>query len=468
MKQENRYLPSTLLTLIQKCDYKRKDDLYCIVDLIYRKQITYKTELQKKYGFAQIHRNSFMKFIADPHNIKAGIDYLASNQFIIKNDFYKFGLTKGEGVAKAYKIADEYLGSKVSVLITDKNINLKIAKQKLEARKIKVKNLEFAKSKYYKNLKIDREAAINATIEKAKIDIKDLCLYMGLSINEEAILNIINCTNDYRLDRVLIITQEKGKELHNILHRLMVHQQQIYSISDGNLFFKRNETNGRLDTNLTSLPSYLRKFIQSDENLFNLDITNSQPYFLYTKLINETMIDKKELDYYGKLVVSGQLYEFLGAKYYEEFGREKNRGQIKKMLFGIFYSKVISYPKEKTFFTKFFPTIMDYINMVNNTLKHNDLAIAMQERESMTVLDIVMPKLKELNIKPYTIHDSFIITESELPIVKEIFLSTCIELFGIAPQLHTTRLVDEIVDEVEDFLDLELEYDDNNIFNLIY
>jgi hypothetical protein len=50
MKQENRYLPSTLLTLIQKCDYKRKDDLYCIVDLIYRKQITYKTELQKKYG----------------------------------------------------------------------------------------------------------------------------------------------------------------------------------------------------------------------------------------------------------------------------------------------------------------------------------------------------------------------------------------------------------------------------------
>ena len=36
----------------------------------------------------------------------------------------------------------------------------------------------------------------------------------------------------------------------------MLYNIRINAINDGFLFFKRNDTNGRLDSNLTSLPSF--------------------------------------------------------------------------------------------------------------------------------------------------------------------------------------------------------------------
>ena len=47
----NRYVPSALYGIIKTSDYPRKDNLYVIIDLIQRKEIYYKTDLQKKYGF---------------------------------------------------------------------------------------------------------------------------------------------------------------------------------------------------------------------------------------------------------------------------------------------------------------------------------------------------------------------------------------------------------------------------------
>ncbi|MFD2907430.1 hypothetical protein ACFSX9_01655 [Flavobacterium ardleyense] len=66
-----------------------------------------------------------------------------------------------------------------------------------------------------------------------------------------------------------------------------------------------------------------------------------------------------------------------------------------------------------------------------------------------------MVKLQELEIYPFTIHDSFIVSESELPIVKKIVLDSCIALFGVAPQLHKEALFEiEIEDKNDDYDDL--------------
>ncbi|MFD2908886.1 hypothetical protein ACFSX9_09065 [Flavobacterium ardleyense] len=95
---------------------------------------------------------------------------------------------------------------------------------------------------------------------------------------------------------------------------------------------------------------------------------------------------------------------------------------------------------------------MEYINLTN-CIENSTLAIQLQERESITVLDIITVKLQELEIYPFTIHDSFIVTESELPIVKTVVLDSCIALFGVAPQLHEEVLF-EIEDENDDYDDL--------------
>ena len=59
-------------------------------------------------------------------------------------------------------------------------------------------------------------------------------------------------------------------------------------------------------------------------------------------------------------------------------------------------------------------------------------------------------KLQKMDIYPFTIHDSFIVSENELPIVKSIVMDSCIELFGVGPQLHEEGLF-EIEDKKEDF-----------------
>lgn len=448
-KKENRYVTQPLLDFITQSDFKRKDDLYCILDTIYRRQTYFKTTLQKQYGYLPISSTIFLNLIGKKSNVVEAVKFLVDNNLIKQNSFFVYGVSP-----KSYKITSEFLGNKIAVEIEDKNINERIKKIRLDQRKHRVKNLEFAKTKYYKNFKIDGEGALNASEDVAKKEIRELCNRIGYNINSAAITDLIECKNNYISNRHFILTTPNGKELNHILHRLMVHQSQINSIKDGFLFFSRNKTNGRLDSNLTSLPSYLRKFIISEEKLINLDIKNSQPYFLYTKLINDKTIDKKELEFYGKLVVEGRLYEFLLNQIESKTDkiihsdRAVAREVMKKRLFKIFYSKTTSFTPFKDFFRELFPTIMNFIDETN-FVAHNTLAILLQERESHTILDIVMVKLQEIGINAFTIHDSFIITENELEVTKEIVLSTCIEMYGIAPALHQDQLID-IKDDSED------------------
>jgi hypothetical protein len=445
-KNEKRYIPQPLKELLQNTDYKRKDDLYVIIDLIYRKQVYFKNELQKQYGYAEIPRAAFLKTIPDPHNVKNGIDYLIDKGIIMRNDYFIYGQK-----AKGYKISQEYLGSKIFVEITCPKMNNRIKKEKLSIRKNRVQNLEYQKSKYYKTFKINTIEALQAAKDKAICDIRVMLLNIKYKLSNEQISDIIECTGDYVKNRNIIL-QSGGEQLHSILHRLMIHQQQIYAINDGWLYFRRNKTNGRLDTNLTSLPSYLRKYIISDDELVNIDIKNSQPYFLYTRLRNEPSVEKNEVEKYGQLAVSGQLYEYLCEKYKESTGRNKEREQMKKILFSIFYSKTTSYSSYKAFFRSIFPSIMDYID-VTNAIKHNTLAVAMQVMESHAILDIVMPACKEVGITPLTIHDSFLVSESEAQIVKEIFEDKFHQMFELVPALHYESLFDAVIDECEDDFD---------------
>lgn len=171
-KNEQRYVTQPILDYITKTDYKRKDDLYCIIDLIYRRQIYFKTELQRRYGYIEIPRSSFKKLIPSPNYVKEALDFLVDNGLIKRNDFYQYGTISK---AKGYKIMTKYLGSKVPVEITDSKINNRIKEIKLNNRKKRVKNLEFFKSKYYKNFKIDFDSAMSAITEKAIFEISELC-----------------------------------------------------------------------------------------------------------------------------------------------------------------------------------------------------------------------------------------------------------------------------------------------------
>lgn len=457
-KQFTRFVPQLVLQTIETLEYSRKDDLYCIIDMIYRKSQYYKTPLQKMYGYIEIPNKVFQTVIARPEYLSSALKFLKEEHIIDVNEHYSVG-----SFSKGYKINSDLLSKKMTVLIKDKNINKRIEKLEKEKRSWNEKKLEFSKSNYYKNFKIDYEAANAFILNQAQKELKLVCLNANIKCTEEDIKSIITCTGDYKKFRAQLMLL-KRKETNNILNRLINYQFKIMAIRDNYLYFKRNETNQRLDTNLTNLPSVLRQFIVSNETLYNIDFKNSQPYFLYCLLKHEIGFDKKELERYGKLVVEGNFYEYLAEEWRKETGDKIERVKVKSMLFKIFFSKVESFQKIKTFFGKLFPGIMEYINdanKVNNAIIANRLSTI----ESTTIISVIIPELGELGIKPFTIHDSFVCKESEVEKIIEVVKNRTMSMYGISPNLHVKTLVDDSNDsQVDDDFDFDgLINDINNL-----
>jgi hypothetical protein len=440
-KQYKRYIPTIAKKRLDKLDYPRKDNLYCILDLIYRKQVYFKTDLQKRYGYAEIAKAQFKELIPSSDYLQEDLNFLIELGIVMRNEFYRI-----KDQCKRYKIASEYLGKQVGILIEDNNINRRIKKQIQGYRRRKVKNLEFAKSGYFKTFKIDVAGGTKAILDNAIKELKELAEKQGLQPSDKQLTNIIECkANSVR--GLFQLNDLHRVEFDNILHKYMIHTMRLNSIADGYLFFKRNKTNDRLDSNLTSLPKFLRPFIISDERLVSIDIKNSQPYFLYTSILSNPDINTNELAEYGELVLAGTLYEYLIDKYKKLTYYERNRDQMKIMLCKILYSKRTSFGPYKKFFGSLFPSIMKYVN-ITNCFFNNTLAIELTKAESNAVLDVVMPHLESLDIRPFTIHDSFICKESEADAIEATLNSKMIELFGVAPKVKR-EYIDEIEEEGE-------------------
>ena len=452
--QFNRYVPIALKKALDKIDYPRKDNLYTIIDLIYRKEIYFKSELQKVYGYTEISLEQFKELLPTSNNLNDDINFLIDKGFIRRNDFYTIGIKP-----KSYKISSEYMGKSFPVKINNDNINKRIANQIARNKRLKVKRLEFVKSEYFKNFKIDVEGANKAILDNATNEINLLCKRLNYPLSTNQIHAIIQCDEscvDNRTELLLIA----GKEIKNILHRFMVSCMRISAIADGFLFFKRNKTNGRLDSNLTSLPSYLRPYIQSDEPLFNIDFKNSQPFFLYTLLKSQKDINPEELELYKQMVLSGQLYDALVLDFNKKHQKIWIREQMKNMMFKIFYSKTTSYLKYKNFFATWFPTIMAFINKTNS-IKNNVLAVKMQTLESHAVLDVIMPEMEKLGIKPFTIHDSFMCKQSQVNTIVSVVTQKMEEMFGVCPSLKVEEVNTQVQEdeEVWEMTDDYFEYD---------
>lgn len=446
-KQFTRFSTTLVKQELDKLEYKRKDDLYCIIDLIYRKQINYKTELQKIYGYVQLP-NSVISTLIRNNNIKPALDFLIENNIIDVNPHYYPGV-----FSKSYKINQSLLSKQVEIVIEDSFINKKIEVIEKNRKVFKETKLKFSQTNYYKNFKIDYDAAYRFIFKQAANEIKVFCFNKGIILSDEEINDIIDCKRAWKSNRGKLLLH--GKELHNILHRFTNNHFKILCIKNGYLYFKRNDTNGRLDTNLTNLPTELRQFLISDETLYNIDIKNSQPFFFYALLKEEKAISNEELERYGQLVTNGTFYEYLATEYYNQFGKVRTRKQMKAYLFKIFFSKPTSFTKIKKFFGFLFPQIMEYIDR-NNEKDNSTIANKLTRVESQTIISEILPKLGELNIKPFTIHDSFVCKETEVRTIIEIFNDTILSKYEITPSLHVKTLLEDSIDNLE----IEEEFED--------
>lgn len=248
-------------------------------------------------------------------------------------------------------------------------------------------------------------------------------------------------------------------------------------------YFKRNKTNGRLDTNLTNLKSDLRQFIKGD--YVSIDLKNSQPLLLGILIDNiiykrdtlccylkESNLKKtfgikgiqkillfhqnqekskmvKLVKFYNS-VLKGTLYDEFINCHAENLSRKEAKKIMFKVLFSknqyyIGYKKMIPYESDKMIFANVYPFVSEVVKILK-TKDHRTLPIFLQRLESYLFIDCIAKGLVENGIIPFTIHDSVIVKIEHQEKAIEIMNKVFIEQLGVEPvfdvkKLNTIKLI---------------------------
>jgi hypothetical protein len=415
MNKVKRYIPERVYDEIQKLDFKNKEHLYVICDMIYRVNIFKKEDKDYSNSFTDIPKYYFRDLLVDSKSLGNAFELLKSNGILLSDSIY----SKIGGKALGYKFKDDLLSKLVSVDIEKKTISKRIIKNKNERNNAVDENLHKYRNYFLSTFKIDYEGAIEYLNNWFNSSISNLnSLLCGRNFNEEWI-KIVNKYNHIFIS--------------------------LSAINDGDLYFRKNTTNGRIDTNLTSLKSEYKKFLVSDKELYQIDIINSQPFILYLYLYtllcgrNLTGDERKELEMYGDWTSSGLFYEMFEMAYFKKTSKTLTRKEIKDIMFCIFYSKNGSYRKEKDIFKGILPNIMKCIEKEKET-KHNEFAIKLQRIESKICIDKICKKLDLNDINYYTIHDAWLVDKSEVEEVKKIIYSEFYDNLHRRPELKIEKI----------------------------
>jgi hypothetical protein len=248
----------------------------------------------------------------------------------------------------------------------------------------------------------------------------------------------------------------------------------IEKIKNGEIYISVNDTNYRLDSNYTNLPSELLKHLTIDgKPLVEIDIVNSQPFFAATLFEphpeiqtimkdvlgkNYTMLAKtlqnmeyEDVELYTLLVTNGKFYEYMEKKFKENNIPYKDRSDLKEQMFVIFFGSGISYKYNQAakLFKNEFPHVYNIFYQIKQKNPHkqekkpyNKLAILLQRIESHIMLNKVAKTIikEHPNIPIITRHDSILPSvimarEDDIYYVKGILVDEVEKITGFIPQI---------------------------------
>ena len=210
------------------------------------------------------------------------------------------------------------------------------------------------------------------------------------------------------------------------------------------LRFNRNDTNKRLDTNLTNMASDLRPFITGYQSMAYLDLSNSQPV-LFNKILQTYRKDAsnkvlKELDRYLEVTTSGKWYEELIRVYDVKYGSnekltfEEARNLCKNIWMLLAYSKNNELRNLKKVFALEYPFVSSVIKTIKKT-NYKQFAISLQLIESDVFINKICKQLVNEEIIPYTMHDGLLVPKEAMVRTKEIMLENLKNIIGDSPKI---------------------------------
>ena len=256
----------------------------------------------------------------------------------------------------------------------------------------------------------------------------------------------IEHTNNRLMNELMLATNidEENKAYKRYSSRIA----SITAIKNGRLNktlrFNRNNTNKRLDTNLTNMASDLRPFIIGYQSMAYLDLSNSQPV-LFNKILqayreNASIIVLKEIDRYLHITTAGRWYEELIRVFDVKYGPDENlnfeeaRNVCKNVWMLLAYSQNNELRNLKKVFALEYPFISSLIKDIKKT-NYNQLAISLQLIESDVFIDKICKQLVAEDIIPYTMHDGLLVPKDAKDRTKDVMMYHLKEIIGACPKI---------------------------------
>jgi hypothetical protein len=222
-----------------------------------------------------------------------------------------------------------------------------------------------------------------------------------IKINKEAALakiSRVECNN-------------KGEPFENIEASRAAFRNLVCNIESEIFYCIQDGFSGRIHTNLTVLPKFLRPYIEVEgETLVQVDMPTCQPMMLH-RLMRKLGYNTKDLFKFKQLIESGKFYEYFSHL----FPQEMKRGHMKlTLLIQLFFNKPkTKVPKTTQLFTENFPEVAKFVREVRQP-DYKEMPKQLQIEE----VDFMMTVVREFSSRypgvfVSTIHDSLVVKESD-------------------------------------------------------
>lgn len=289
-----------------------------------------------------------------------------------------------------------------------------------------VKDLKTLYFDYAKMKKIVTQVVNNVKREKFKInsEIKDESIYARFTQNNQEkqvwmrLDTALSRAEEWGMDLVqdgakFYITDFEEYLLSKKKSYYIAYTDAVENFNSGNFFAFRNETNKRLDSNITNMANVLTNQLCKDNGLVKFDLSNSQ--FAILSHILEGELDTEDFRIFKQKSQSGTLYEYI-----LENLKLDNRKDAKNMMFELMFSSEKLRSSLKTKLKKLFPSVVEYVDAYKKKHKYRNFSIMLQQKESEIFINGIWTEIKKSKVFCIPKHDCIIVRKED----REIAINT--------------------------------------------
>jgi len=230
-----------------------------------------------------------------------------------------------------------------------------------------------------------------------------------MSLREILIDDLYHVKIDYKKSFDWLKMQKKDKVIE--LNKYFKNLNSIDGINTGHIFFKF-DSYGRLHTNFTVLKKHIRNnhLTIDGEELIEIDLPNSQPYFFAVYLKKEIGEHNfnDEIRTFMEVVKNGLIYDQILETYPEVLSSRK---EAKILMYKVLFGRNTDKRLENRLFKKMYPSVYDYIKEYKYLSDdYKSLSHQLQKIESDFIFNKCVKTIKNKfpHIKLFTIHDSIV------------------------------------------------------------